>query len=133
MGKESKRQLIWQEIRKQRDFTLNRLSSACKIHRDTIETYVTGLRKAGFVELIEKTAINKPYVVTTFTENRYRLAKDVGIDAPRVTRDGKILSADINQDLWRAMKILKEFSITDLIASTTQKRRLRTLKPTVCF
>ena len=131
MRKESKRQLIWQEIRKQRDFTLNSLSS-CKIHRDTIETYVTGLRKAGFVELIEKTAINKPYVVTTFTENRYRLAKDVGIDAPRVTRDGKILSADINQDLWRAMKILKEFSITDLIASTTQKTTVENVK-TYCL
>lgn len=132
MGKESKRQLIWQEIRKQRDFTLNSLSSNCKIHRDTIETYVTGLRKAGFVELIEKTAINKPYVVTTFTENRYRLAKDVGIDAPRVTRDGKILSADINQDLWRAMKILKEFSITDLIAATTQKTTVENVK-TYCL
>lgn len=121
MGKESKRQQIWAEIRKQREFTLNSLSSGCKIHRDTIETYVTGLRKAGFVELVEKMAINKPYVVTTFTENRYKLAKDVGIDAPRLTRDGKILSADINQDLWRSMKILKEFSATDLIASTTQK------------
>lgn len=131
MGKESKRQLIWQEIRKQLEFTLNSLSS-CKIHRDTIETYVTGLRKAGFVDLVEKTAINKPYVVTTFTENRYRLAKDIGIDAPRVTRDGKILPSDINQDLWRAMKILKEFSVTDLIASTTQKTTVENVK-TYCL
>lgn len=132
MGKESKRQLIWQEIRKQQEFTLNSLSSGCKIHRDTIETYVIGLRKAGFVELIEKTAINKSYVITTFTENHYRLAKDIGIDAPRVTRSGKILSADINQDLWRAMKILKEFSITDLIASTTQKTTVENVK-TYCL
>ncbi len=132
MGKESRRRQIWEEIRKQREFTLNSLSLGCQIHRDTIETYVIGLRKAGFVELVEKKAISKPFVTTTFTENHYRLAKDVGIDAPRVTRDGKILSAGINQDLWRAMKILKEFSVTDLIASTTQKTTVDNVK-TYCL
>ncbi len=132
MRKESKRQLIWQEIRKQKDFTLDSLASGTRIERETIRTYVVGLEKAGFVRIFDQKETDKPYVTTQFKTNCYVLEKDVGIDAPRVTRDGKILPSDINQDLWRAMKILKEFSITDLIASTTQKTTVENVK-TYCL
>lgn len=112
MGKESKRQLIWQEIRKQKEFTLDSLASGTCIERGTIRTYVVGLERAGFVEVFTTTANAK----TQFRTNCYVLKKDVGIDAPRVTCEGKILPPDIKQDLWRTMKILKEFSISDLLA-----------------
>lgn len=121
MGKESKRQQIWEEIRKQKEFTLDSLTTGSRIDRGTIRTYVVGLEKAGFVKVFEKKETDKPFVKTQFKTNCYVLKKDVGIDAPRVTRDGKILPPDINQDLWRTMRILKEFSVSDLIASTPRE------------
>lgn len=132
MGKESRRQKIWEEIRKQREFTLDSLTTGSRTDRGTIRTYVVGLEKAGFIRVFDRKETDKPFVTTQFKTNCYVLEKDVGIDAPRVTRDGKILSADINQDLWRAMKILKEFSVTDLIASTTQKTTVDNVK-TYCL
>ena len=114
MGKESKRQQIWAEIRKQREFTLDSLANGSRIDRGTVRTYVVGLEKAGFVAVFTTTANEK----TQFRTNCYVLKKDVGIDAPRVTCEGKILPPDIKQDLWRTMKILKEFSISDLLATS---------------
>lgn len=122
MGKESKRQQIWEEIRKQKEFfTLNSLASSLNIEKETIETFVVGLRNAGFVKVIDHQDVRKSYVKTTFKTNCYALTKDTGFNAPRVTRDGKLLPDDINQDLWRSMKILKEFSVADLMASTPRK------------
>ncbi len=118
MGKESKRQYIWEEIRKQKEFTLDSLASSTRVERETIRTYVVGLKKAGFVEVFATAEKKAPYVKTQFRTNCYVLKKDVGFIAPRVTRDGKILPDDINQDLWRSMKILKEFSVADLMTTT---------------
>lgn len=75
MRKESKRQLIWQEIRKQKDFTLDSLASGTRIERETIRTYVVGLEKAGFVRIFDQKETDKPYVTTQFKTNCYVLEK----------------------------------------------------------
>lgn len=122
MGKESKRQQIWEKIRKQKTaFTIESLTGEIPVEKETIKTFVSSLCKAGFIKVIEQQNINVPHVKTTFKTNCYALSKDVGFIAPRVTRDGKILPDEINQDLWRSMKILKEFSVADLMASTPRK------------
>lgn len=125
MGKENKRQQIWSEIRKQKTaFTIESLTGEIPVEKETIKTFVSGLCKAGFIKVIEQQNINVPHVKTSFKRNCYALSKDVGFIAPRVTRDGKILPDEINQDLWRSMKILKEFSVADLMTTTPRPTTL---------
>lgn len=46
---------------------------------------------------------------------RWRLARDTGRETPRVRPDGApVTMGDGNQRMWRAMKLLKQFTATDL-------------------
>ncbi|MCK5295927.1 MAG: hypothetical protein KAJ75_03470, partial [Alphaproteobacteria bacterium] len=52
-----------------------------------------------------------------------RLVKDVGIKAPRVTRDGKIVTQGKGtEQMWRTMRMLKAFTADELavMASTEE-------------
>lgn len=122
MGKESSRERVWAAIRKHKTgFTTELLTKECGVEADTLKTYLRGLKNAGFIEVCGQNDVDLPYVKTQFKRNVYRLLKDVGVDAPRVTREGRILEADLTQDIWRAMKILKQFSIEELTASTPRQ------------
>jgi hypothetical protein len=110
-GKPQGRQGIWEAIRAQREgFTVASLATATDIHRDTIRTYVRGLEAAGYVDV--------PAPIAPF----YRLVRDVGVEAPRVTRDGKpVTQGAAREQMWRAAKMLTEFSWRDLaIAASTE-------------
>lgn len=111
-GKPQGRQGIWEAIRAQRDgFTIASLGAATDIHRDTIRTYVRGLHAAGYVEV--------PAPIAPF----YRLVRDVGVEAPRVTRDGKpVTQGAAREQMWRTMKMMAaDFSWRDLaITASTE-------------
>jgi hypothetical protein len=65
---------------------------------------------------------------------QWHLVRDVGVDAPRVTRDGKPVTQGAgNEAMWTAMKTLREFDCRELVAaasagdvkvSTTRTRRM---------
>jgi len=106
------RQAIWQAIRAHRHgFTVADLARETDIHRDTIKTYVQSLEKGG-------------YLVPQFSiPPDWRLERDVGVEAPRVTRDGKPVTQGLaREQMWRTMKILSaDFSWRDLaIAASTE-------------
>ncbi|WP_447926920.1 hypothetical protein [Vreelandella sp. EE27] len=56
------------------------------------------------------------------TEAEYRLVNDVGAEAPRVMRSGKVSPPPGREQMWRTMKIIGEFSAASLAeaASTPQ-------------
>jgi len=108
------RRAVWAAIRAQRTgFTLASLGQATRIHRDTIRTYLRGLEAAG-------------YIVRAAEESApaaYSLTRDVGIEAPRVTRDGKPVTQGLaREQMWRTMRMLKgDWSWRDLaIAASTE-------------
>lgn len=115
-GKPAGRQGIWEAIRVQSEgFSLPTLITATDIHRDTIRTYLRGLEAAGYIETV---------CTTSGGVRLYRLAKDVGIEAPRVTRDGKpVTQGAAREQMWRTMKMLAgDFSWRDLaVAASTEE------------
>lgn len=124
-SKPSGRQAIWEAIRAQREsFSVVSLSKATDTHRDTVGTYVRGLEAAGYVERIgtqlPDSGIMGVAAKTQFAQVLYRLVKDVGIEAPRVTRDGKPVTMGAAQEqMWRTMKILSDFTFRDLAISAS--------------
>ena len=88
------------------------------IHADTIDSYLRGLAAA-----------QPPYIEKLAEQNRYEgrrrselhlhlLIRDVGVDAPRVTKDGRPVTQGAGNELmWTAMKALHEFDHAELAAA----------------
>lgn len=107
------RQAVWAAIRRLRDgFTLPALAKGTDIHRDTIRTYLRGLEAAGYI------------VRDPVEPGRFVLVNDIGVEAPRVTRDGKPVTQGIRREnMWRTMRMMRgDFSWRDLtIAASTEE------------
>jgi hypothetical protein len=77
--------------------------------------YVKALVLAGIVEKVGERVMGP----RGQKRRQYRLVRDMGVDAPRVGKDGRILPPSGRQRMWRAMGILKEFSARDLAATAS--------------
>lgn len=106
----SKRDVIWSEIRKQRDFSVRQLHLAVAktCSERIVRTYLKSLCAANYL---------------SNSDNRYHLISDCGVDAPRVRPDGTpVLRGCGHENMWRTMKILKTFSWYDvMVVSTTDE------------
>ena len=113
------RQRIWDAIRKLKTFATIDIEDETRIKETTIRTYLQGLENAGF---IRKTGDRKVgYYPTSYKAVIWSLVNDVGVDAPRVTRNGTIVTqGTAQQNMWRAMKFTGEFNYAELatLAST---------------
>jgi len=106
------REVIWQAIRKLGQFTTLDLEGETYIKESTIRTYVMGLERAGYLERIEDAP---PRVPGAFRAARWRLVKDMGVEAPRVRRDGTVVVQGLSREqMWRTMRILGTFTWRDL-------------------
>jgi len=106
---DEKREAIWAAIRELQTFTLNRLFWKVRMERNSIRDYVLGLKNAGYIEDIGVVVEN------TRQAKQYRLIKDIGLDAPRVRRDGTPVTQGLaREQMWRTMRILKEFTPEEL-------------------
>lgn len=131
VGGRGPRQRIWEAIRKRRDgFTVTDIERATKIDRFTIHTYVRHLEFGGFLEQADK-------VDKLFELKQYRLVRDVGVEAPRIDRKGKVIRTTGNENMWRTMRIMGEFTAAELsmrastaetkVAEATAKKYLQRL------
>lgn len=114
-GGRGPRQRIWEVIRKQaKDFTVMGIEKATIIDLYTIRTYVQTLERGGFIEQFNET-------VKLTDRKRYRLLRDIGVEAPRIDRQGKPLPPTGNENMWRTMRIMGDFTAAELAirASTT--------------
>jgi hypothetical protein len=104
-GKTTGRQGIWEAIRAMRTgITVKALSVATDIHEATIRTYFNGLVAAGYIA-------------------EGALVRDTGIEAPRVTRDGRpVTQGAAREQMWRTMRMLSgDWSWRDLaVAASTE-------------
>ena len=109
----SGRQAMWEAIRAHKDgFTLTGLANSfCDLNAKTFRTYLQGLVKAGFVSMSDK----ERYQAATF-----KLIRDVGVNAPKINRHGKnIEQGNGTQQMWQAMRMLRDFSYLDLVAAAS--------------
>lgn len=109
------RQAIWSAIRKLRSFRLAELEHETHIGEATLRSYLQGLVAAGYLSAALETAAQQRYAPL-----RYTLVRDVGVEAPRVTKAGKPVTQGLSRELlWRAMRILQEFGADDLAESAS--------------
>lgn len=103
------RQAIWEEIRRQRTFSVAGIVNACGAHPKTVEGYVHCLLASGHVDFTEEI---EPKAVSVF-----RLVRDVGLEAPRVRADGSPVTQGLpREQMWRTMrsKSTADFDFRDL-------------------
>jgi hypothetical protein len=76
-------------------------------NRRTVSAYIELLRRGGYVRVVDSqpTPVGVAY--------RYRLTKRPG-DAPRLADDGSELPEPGIEQMWRAMKMAKTFSVAQL-------------------
>lgn len=107
-GTKGNRQRIWEAIRANADgFTGYQIARKSNTHDDVVRSYLQSLIKAGFVETDG---------AKIFEEQTLHLVKDVGMEAPAVTRSGKPSTAGRGTEaMWRAIRILRELDADALV------------------
>ena len=79
---------------------------------DTVLSYLRGLHAAGFLGLCDD---DRPHGRKRRELTLYSLKRDIGVEAPRVTTDGKLVTQGAaNEQMWVAMKALREFDCVEL-------------------
>lgn len=113
-GKPYGRQAVWEALRQhgrgEAWVSLDRMVVECQQNRRTIKDYLDALTLAGFAE----SRVEGEFVRRKF----YRLIKDVGHQAPRVNKEGKMV-VTARDHMWRCMKMLDHFNPDDLAAAST--------------
>lgn len=102
----SPRERVWDEIRRSvGEFTLEQVATAANMKIDSARDYLTGLRRAGFIQETRRAA--KEMTVGGNTKIVYYvLINDVGYDAPAVNRRGEIVEPRaVNKAIWNALRI----------------------------
>ncbi len=96
---------IWATLRRMREGTLWEIADASGCIRGTVRDYLRRLVLAGIVSRQDQREI------------RYRLERDLGVETPRIRKDGTPSSMGQGREaLWRTMRVLKEFGVSDLLA-----------------
>lgn len=99
------RPAVWAAIRQAGTFTVLDLSHETDVPRKTALDYVKALVAGGYVEELGPAGHTMAY----------RLVNDVGREAPRVRRDGSLVSMGRAQEnLWRTMRMVGSFTATEL-------------------
>ena len=103
------REAIWSAIRKLPRFTVRDLQQETTLEISTVRDYVSGLTAAGYLSQEEG--------VCPFS---FVLKKNVGVDAPRVRKDGTIVTQGQGRiNMWRTMRILRIINAKDLAVTAS--------------
>lgn len=105
------RQVIWEAIRRLKRFTVADVERATRLNDATIRTYLHGLHAAGYLHKPDETVD----VGGSIPAQVWELVRDVGIEAPRVRKDGTpVTQGRGREQLWRTMRIINDFNCREL-------------------
>jgi hypothetical protein len=116
------RDRIWAAIR---DFGIGHVFSVAEImllseqRADTVLPYLNSLAKGGYAEAANKRPTNRPRREFQW----FSLVRDVGVDAPRIDANGKLVTQGCGRDqMWKAVRTIKgEFGARELaLAASTE-------------
>lgn len=111
-GGKSQRQRIWEALRRfagggDGTFTAADLALFINIETDPVREYLKGLAAAGYVRIINPDASRSG---GRAVKNVFELARDNGVEAPRVRRDGsEVTQGRGTEAMWGAMTALDNF------------------------
>jgi len=123
-GYQTPQDCVWEAIRELKTFNQVELElwlvqqKKSGINSKTIKSFLKRLLKGGYITLTEVVK----YRGNAKTHN-YVLSKDVGVHAPRLTKEGTVsLQGRGRENLWRAMKVLNSFDFRELAqAASTEE------------
>lgn len=103
------RQAVWEVIRKVQTFTVRDLRDETLLKPESVREYVTGLEAAGYIMRL-----------TDDGPAKYMLINDIGIEAPRVRKDGTpVTQGDGRKNMWEAMRIMRTFTPRELAVAAS--------------
>lgn len=111
------REAAWAAMRKLKQFSIDDLEIATREKRRTLATYVASLRNGGYLELVGNELSSRSLRANQNLNHGdiYRLVKNVGIEAPRVRRDGSLVTAGRGRkNMWRVIKVMSEFDFHEV-------------------
>lgn len=105
---------VWAAVRKLKSFTarnvIRDIDKTHKVNEETVRDYLSRLCKGKFIEVEHTELYNNNIKI-----HHYELINDIGIDAPRLTKEGKPTIQGIGREqMWRTMRIVKEFDYKTL-------------------
>ena len=127
VGAHGSREALWAAMRRLGRFTVRQVTDETRLGLDTARDYVRGLELAGYLKragIAEGTGqgVARRAVV-------YELVRDVGVEAPRVRKDGtEVTQGRGREQMWRTMKVLGEFSARDLAIHASTEEHSVSLK-----
>jgi hypothetical protein len=101
-GAVTNRDRVWAAMRQLKEFTALNLRKASQVDAYLVRDYIKCYLASGHIEA---------------RGQQYLLVNDAGIEAPKIRRDGSLISQGQGQEImWRTMRLLKDFSVADLVA-----------------
>ncbi len=79
-----------------------------------------GLERAGIVTCTGEREVPNYRRKSQLKRKIYALVRDCGVDAPRVRKDGTMFPPTGRERMWRALRILNEFTVTEILAAASQ-------------
>lgn len=105
------RERMWAAMREAREFTIYELCLNTAMPRGRARDYIVGLVRAGILGVIPGKRRGNFDV--------YHLERDMGVNAPRVRRDGSFVPESGRTRMWKAMMVLGCFSVRELVAAAS--------------
>jgi len=117
-GGKTPRQRIWQMVRATagKDFELNDVTPV-GVTNDSACDYLQGLTGAGILTITRRARSDR-------TRQRWQLVNDPGVEAPRLRKDGQLVTqGSVNEAIWGAMQALGGFTTRVLaeVAAVNEK------------
>lgn len=109
IGGKPPRQRVWEQIRKSKlSFRVYDVARSAGVDYETTKTYALCLIAGGYVVRVTE---------GNFDMADHQLIRDTGIEAPRLTRDGKPVTTGIGQEaMWRCLRMLGALDARKLAA-----------------
>ena len=113
---------VWASIRLLRRFTLGEVVRDADVPRSTAWTYLKALIEGGYVKatgrrVARRRVLGGGIVKTHRMEVVHELVRDVGVEAPRFGETGRG-----RDQMWRAMKMIGDFTCRELAFSASTER-----------
>ena len=110
---------IWRGVRELKTFTKDDLiihiSRDLKVCDATVDSYLTRLVRGGYLQ-VEKVPKHRGVCKLS----RFTLIRDTGVETPRLSKAGApVTQGRGRENLWRTMKILREFDFQELAAAAS--------------
>ncbi len=118
-GPKGDRQAIWEAVRGLHQAELSitvpdvRRQLSGGVPQGRVRDYLSALEKGGYLERIDEPRRTGQAV-------RYTLVRDIGVEAPRVRKDGtEPTQGRAREQLWRTLRIIGDFSAAELADAAT--------------